>query len=37
MVKLVVKVPQTDDKGVLDAVENMDRFYKTDLRKDIRL
>jgi molecular chaperone DnaJ len=37
MVKLVVKVPQTDDKGVLEAVEKMDAFYKEDLRKHIRL
>ncbi len=37
MVKLVVKVPQTEDKDILDAVEKMDRFYKEDLRKGIRL
>jgi molecular chaperone DnaJ len=37
MVKLVVKVPQTDDREVLKALEKMDRFYKTDVRKDIRL
>jgi molecular chaperone DnaJ len=37
MVKLVVKVPQTDDKGALEAVEKMDRFYKEDLRSHIRI
>jgi molecular chaperone DnaJ len=37
MVKLVVKVPQTEDKDILEAVGKMDRFYKGDLRKDIRL
>jgi molecular chaperone DnaJ len=37
MVKLVVKVPQTDDKGTLEAVEKMDKFYKEDLRSHIRI
>ncbi|MGD9319068.1 MAG: molecular chaperone DnaJ [Desulfobacteraceae bacterium] len=37
MVKLVVRVPKTDEKEILDAVEKMNRFYKEDLRKDIRL
>ncbi|MFC1535497.1 DnaJ C-terminal domain-containing protein, partial [Thermodesulfobacteriota bacterium] len=37
MVRLIVKVPRTDDKEVLKSVENMDRFYKEDLRSDIRL
>ncbi len=37
MVKLVVKVPQTDNKEILDAIEKMDGFYKEDLRKNIRL
>jgi molecular chaperone DnaJ len=37
MVKLVVKVPQTDDKKILEAAGEMDRYYKGDLRKDIRL
>jgi molecular chaperone DnaJ len=37
MVKLVVKVPQTDDKAILEAVEKMDGFYQEDLRKYIRL
>jgi len=37
MVKLVVKVPQTDDREVLEAVEKIDRFYKGDIRAKIRL
>ena len=37
MVKLHVRVPQTDDKEILEAVEKMNRFYKGDIRKDIRL
>ena len=37
MVKLVVKVPKTDDSEVLKAVEKMDRYYTEDLRKGIRL
>jgi len=37
MVKLVVKVPKTDNKEILEAAEKMDKFYQEDLRKDIRL
>ena len=37
MVKLVVKVPRTDDKEILEAVEKMDRLYEVDVRKDVRL
>jgi molecular chaperone DnaJ len=37
MVKLVVKVPQTDDREVLEAVKKMDRLYKEDVRTRIRL
>jgi DnaJ-class molecular chaperone len=37
MVKLLVKVPQTDDKETLEAVEKMDKFYKEDLRSHIRI
>lgn len=37
MVKLVVKVPRTEDKEILEAAEKMERFYKDDLRRDIRL
>jgi DnaJ-class molecular chaperone len=36
MVKLVVKVPKTDDGEILAAVKKMDRLYEGDLRKDIR-
>jgi molecular chaperone DnaJ len=37
MVKLVVKVPKTDDREILEAVKKMDSLYEGDLRKDIRL
>lgn len=37
LVKLAVKVPKTDDKDILQAVQKMDRLYKGDLRKDIRI
>jgi len=37
MVKLVVKVPKTDDREILDAAKKMDGFYKGDLRAGIRL
>jgi molecular chaperone DnaJ len=37
MVKLVVKVPRTDESEILEAAEKMDKFYKEDLRRDIRL
>lgn len=37
MVKLVVRVPKTDDKEVLDAVKRMNSLYKEDLRGHIRL
>ncbi|MEA2038481.1 MAG: molecular chaperone DnaJ [Thermodesulfobacteriota bacterium] len=37
MVKLIVKVPTTDDREILEAAEKMDRCYKGDVRKDIRL
>ena len=33
MVRLVVKVPQTDDEGVLKSVEKMDGFYRENLRR----
>lgn len=36
MVKLIVKVPQTDDKEIIEAAEKMERFYEGDLRKAIR-
>ena len=37
MVKLIVKVPQTDDGEILEAAEKMDSFYSGDNRKDILL
>ncbi len=37
MVKLIVKVPQTDDREILQAVEKMEKIYKGDVRKDIHL
>lgn len=37
MVKLVVKVPQTDEKEVLEAVEKIERFYEGDVRRDLNL
>lgn len=37
LVKLVVKVPQTDNAEILEAVEKMDRFYKEDIRSKITL
>jgi molecular chaperone DnaJ len=37
MVKLVIRVPQTDDKEALEAVKKLDGLYKEDLRRDIRL
>jgi molecular chaperone DnaJ len=37
MVKLIVKVPQTDDKDLLDAVEKLNRFYQEDPRRDIKI
>jgi molecular chaperone DnaJ len=37
MVKLIVKVPKTDDQEVLEAVKKMDRYYREDVRASIRL
>ena len=36
LVKLVVKVPRTDDGEILAAVKKMDGLYEGDVRKDIR-
>jgi DnaJ-class molecular chaperone len=36
LVKLVVKVPKTDDGEILAAVKKMDKLYEGDVRKDIR-
>lgn len=37
MLRLVVRVPKTDEKEVLEMADKMEAFYKTDLRGDIRL
>jgi molecular chaperone DnaJ len=37
LVKLIVKVPKTDNKEILEAAERMDRYYSEDLRGGIRL
>jgi len=37
LVRLVVKVPETDDEVVVEAAKVIDRYYKEDLRKTIRL
>jgi molecular chaperone DnaJ len=37
MVKLVVKVPKTEDREVLEAVKKMDRLYEEDVRATVRL
>jgi molecular chaperone DnaJ len=36
MVKLIVKVPRTDDKEILEVVGKMDKHYDGDIRRDIR-
>ena len=37
LVRLHVKVPQTESKEVLDAVKVLDRHYGSDIRRDIKL
>lgn len=37
LVKLVVKVPETDDKEVLEAAEKMEAYYKGNVRQSLRL
>ena len=37
LARLIVKVPKTDDREMLEAAEKMDRFYKEDVRASIRL
>ena len=37
LVKLMVKVPQTDNREILKSAEEMERYYTMDIRKDIRL
>ncbi|MGE5840260.1 MAG: DnaJ C-terminal domain-containing protein, partial [Deltaproteobacteria bacterium] len=37
MVKLVVKVPTTEDREILEAVRKMDGYYEEDVRGGLRL
>jgi len=37
LVKLVVKVPQTDDREILEAAEKMNQFYKGDIRSGLKI
>jgi molecular chaperone DnaJ len=37
MVKLDVKVPKTDDPELLEAAKKMDGYYKSDVRRNIKL
>jgi molecular chaperone DnaJ len=37
MIKLVVKVPRTDDTDILEAAKKMEGLYTEDIRKNIRL
>jgi len=37
LVKLIVKVPKTDNKEILEAAEKMDNFYRDDVRANIKL
>ena len=37
MVKLVVKVPRTEDREILEAVRKMDMYYEEDVRGALRL
>jgi len=37
LVKLVVKVPRTDDKEIIDTVKKMDSLYEQDVRSSIRI
>lgn len=37
LVKLVVKVPETDNKEILEAAEKMEAYYKGDVRQGLHL
>ena len=37
LVRLNVKVPQTDDPAVLEAAERLEEAYRDSVRKDLRL
>ena len=36
-IRLIVKIPKTDDKEILEAAKRMEGFYEKDVRGDIRL
>ncbi len=37
MVRLIVKVPETEEGEILEAAEKMEKFYESDVRGNIRL
>jgi len=37
LAKIIVKVPKSDDREIVEAAEKMERFYKEDVRASIRL
>ncbi|RLB41878.1 MAG: molecular chaperone DnaJ [Deltaproteobacteria bacterium] len=37
LVKLVVKVPEADDKEILEAAEKMEAFYRGDIRQGLQI
>ena len=37
LVKLVIKVPHTEDEEILEAAAKMDRLYKKDIRAELKL
>jgi hypothetical protein len=36
LIRLVVKVPRTEDREALDAAEKIDRLYAGDVREGLR-
>ncbi len=37
MVKMIIKVPQTDDHDALEAAQKLESLYRDNIRKDVRL
>jgi molecular chaperone DnaJ len=37
LIKLVVKVPKTDDQEIIETVKKLDSLYEQDVRSGIRL
>ena len=37
MVKLIVKVPKSEEPELLKEAEKIDAFYEGDVRRDLRL